>query len=104
MEYPQRQIPSSNVELGNNKNKHLDIKLNQQHIEHLPGESILDSLEREKVDAQFNCREGFCGVCRTKLIQGTVEYTLDPLAFIDDDEILTCCTQPTSHIEIKMEY
>jgi ferredoxin len=66
------------------------------------GETILETLEREKIQADFNCREGFCGVCRTKLVTGEIDYQLDPLAFIDDDEVLTCCTVPISDIEIKL--
>ena len=39
---------------------------------------------------------------RSKLINGEVEYTTDPLAFIDDDEILPCCCIPISNIEIEL--
>jgi len=48
----------------------------------------------------YHCREGFCGACRVRKIIGTVDYTLDPLAFIDDDEILPCCSTPKTDIEI----
>jgi len=68
------------------------------------GDSVLETLEKANLDVHFNCREGYCGVCRTKLLAGTVEYRVEPLAFIDDDEILTCCTIPTSNLKIKMEY
>lgn len=79
------------------------IKLDNTLVACNKGEAILDALESNGIDAQFNCREGFCGVCRTKLLSGSVSYLLDPLAFIDDDEILTCCTTPNSDIEIKIE-
>jgi ferredoxin len=68
------------------------------------GETILETLEREDVNVNFNCREGFCGVCRAKLLSGCVNYRVEPLAYIDDDEILTCCTIPTSDITINVEY
>lgn len=67
-------------------------------------ESVLEALERANVEVNYNCREGFCGVCRTKLLSGTVEYKIEPLAFIDDDEILSCCTLPSSNISIKIQY
>ena len=67
-------------------------------------ESVLEALERANVEVNYNCREGFCGVCRTKLLSGTVEYRIEPLAFIDDDEILSCCTLPSSNIAIKIQY
>lgn len=82
----------------------LTIKLGQQELSHQAGETVLDTLERNGIEAEYNCREGFCGVCRTKLQRGSVDYTLDPLAFIEDDEILTCCTVPKSNIDIKVDY
>lgn len=72
-------------------------------IEHQPEKSILESLEAENVDVHFHCREGFCGACRTKLHSGEVEYTTDPLAYIDDDEILPCCCIPITDISISVE-
>lgn len=80
------------------------ITLEQQKFIHKAGETVLETLQRNGIDTEFNCKEGFCGVCRTKLLKGCVEYNLDPLAFIDDDEILSCCTLPKGNIEIKIEY
>jgi ferredoxin len=65
-------------------------------------DSLLSHLEQQNIDVHYHCREGYCGACRTKLISGDVEYTTDPLAFIDDDEILPCCCKPTSDIQIKL--
>lgn len=65
--------------------------------------TILNTLEREKIESHFHCRDGFCGACRCTLKKGTVEYKEYPLAFIGDNEILTCCSYPTSNIEISVE-
>jgi ferredoxin len=72
----------------------------QQSFPHSKDHSLLESIEQSKVDIQSHCREGFCGACRTKLVSGEVEYTTDPLAYIDDDEILPCCCVPISDITI----
>lgn len=64
--------------------------------------TVLDSLEQQGVEVHYHCREGFCGACRTKLIEGQVEYCTDPLAFIDDDEILPCCCKPTTNLVIRL--
>nr|WP_244903100.1 class I ribonucleotide reductase maintenance protein YfaE [Lacimicrobium alkaliphilum] len=64
--------------------------------------SLLDSLESHQLEVHSHCREGFCGACRTKLIHGEVEYITDPLAYIDDDEILPCCCVPKSDLVIKL--
>jgi ferredoxin len=80
------------------------ISIGGKVIETHEGESVLETLERQNIEVNYNCREGFCGVCRTKLLSGSVDYRIEPLAFIDDDEILSCCTVPTSDISIKFEY
>ena len=64
--------------------------------------SILEALEGAAVDVQYHCRDGFCGACRCKIISGSVDYFTDPLAFIDDDEILPCCSRPSSDIKIEI--
>lgn len=65
-------------------------------------QTLLENLEAHKVEVHFHCREGFCGACRTKLIEGQVEYITDPLAYIDDDEILPCCCKAKSDLKIKL--
>jgi ferredoxin len=64
--------------------------------------TILSALEAADVHIHYHCREGFCGACRTKLLEGEVEYTTDPLAFIDDDEILPCCCIAKCQLKIKV--
>ncbi|MCP3427418.1 class I ribonucleotide reductase maintenance protein YfaE [Alteromonas sp. LMIT007] len=65
-------------------------------------DTILEDLEENNVTLEYHCREGFCGACRCKLISGEVDYTIDPLAFIDDDEILPCCTIPLTDIMLDI--
>lgn len=66
-------------------------------------ETILNTLERENIESHYHCKDGFCGACRCSLTKGTVEYKQYPLAFIGDNEILTCCAYPTSNIVIKID-
>ena len=67
-----------------------------------PDKTLLESLEEAGIEVHYHCREGFCGACRTKLLSGEVDYTTDPLAFFDDDEILPCCCKATSDIKISI--
>tara|TARA_R110000868_G_scaffold251251_3_gene508004 strand:- start:1393 stop:1662 length:270 start_codon:yes stop_codon:yes gene_type:complete len=71
-------------------------------VQHTPPNTLLETIELHQIEIQYHCREGYCGACRSKLIKGEVEYTTDPLAFIDDDEILPCCCNPMSNIEIEL--
>ena len=76
----------------------------QQTVEvnSLSDETLLESLERHQIEVQYHCRDGFCGACRCKLLKGDIRYTTDPLAFIDDDEILPCCTKAKGAIAIEL--
>lgn len=73
-------------------------------IETADNQTLLETLETNKIHIHYQCRDGFCGACRTTLLSGSVEYTTDPLAFIDDDEILPCCCYATSNCKIKVNY
>lgn len=65
--------------------------------------TILNTLEKADIESHFHCRDGFCGACRCTLKKGTVAYHEYPLAFVGDNEILTCCAYPTSDIEIEID-
>ncbi|HIF9108091.1 TPA: class I ribonucleotide reductase maintenance protein YfaE [Photobacterium damselae] len=64
--------------------------------------SILESLELNDVKVEFQCRNGYCGACRCKLIDGEVKYIKDTLAFVNEDEVLICSAAPKSNITIKL--
>ena len=81
-----------------------DVRVNDSHSSFSAENdgSLLEHLEANDIEVHYHCREGYCGACRTKLNEGSVEYHIDPLAFIDDDEILPCCCKPSSHINITL--
>lgn len=69
-------------------------------------QTLLDALEDQGIRLEYNCRSGYCGACRVKLIEGEVAYKSQPLAFIHHDEILACSAVPQGqhiHIEIDEE-
>lgn len=57
----------------------------------LPGESLLDGLERTGHEVEYQCRSGYCGVCRLTLLGGSVSYAEQPLAYVGQSEVLPCC-------------
>lgn len=65
-------------------------------------DSLLESLESQNIDAHFQCREGYCGSCRAQLLEGNVHYTSEPLAWLNEGEILLCCCIPRSHLKLKL--
>ncbi|CUW22571.1 MULTISPECIES: class I ribonucleotide reductase maintenance protein YfaE [Serratia] len=63
---------------------------------------LLDVLELHDVEVEYQCRSGYCGACRLKLVKGEVVYHQQPLAFINDGEILPCCCMPLTDIELEL--
>ncbi|WP_337843207.1 class I ribonucleotide reductase maintenance protein YfaE [Rheinheimera sp.] len=64
--------------------------------------SLLDALEAGQQQVNYQCREGYCGACRCKLLSGTVTYLNEPLAFVRKGEFLPCCSVPAGDIEIEV--
>jgi ferredoxin len=65
--------------------------------------SLLESLEAQQIQVPYQCREGYCGSCRTELLSGEVAYLSEPMAWINDNEILPCCCVPKSPLSIKLK-
>ena len=64
--------------------------------------SLLEILERESIKIEYQCRHGFCGSCRVKLIEGKVDYFEEPIAFIPNNYILSCCCRIKSDLVIEI--
>ena len=64
--------------------------------------SLLVALEAHQVEVEYQCRSGYCGACRLKLLKGEVTYRQQPLAFINQGEILPCCCMPLTDIELEI--
>ncbi|TDQ57421.1 ferredoxin [Mesocricetibacter intestinalis] len=64
--------------------------------------SLLENLERQGIQHEYQCRSGYCGSCRVRLKKGRVSYPQPPLAFLQEDEILPCCCRLESDLEIDL--
>lgn len=73
----------------------------QLHFQNAP--TLLESLEAQNIQVPYQCRDGYCGACRCKKISGEVNYTKEPMAWINDDEILPCVSIPTSDLKLKLK-
>lgn len=68
----------------------------QQHT------SLLMALEQKKVKMFSECRNGYCGACKTKVISGSVTYHTEPLVHLEKDECLPCCCSPSSDLNLEL--
>ena len=63
-------------------------------------ESILTELEAHNVLINYSCRQGHCGSCILKLVDGEVLHQ-ECLVPLSEGEILACQSKPTTDIKIK---
>jgi ferredoxin len=66
-------------------------------------ETLLDGLERTGHEVEYQCRSGYCGMCRVKMLRGEVRYLEQPLAFVATDEILPCCCVPADDLTLDCQ-
>jgi NAD(P)H-flavin reductase len=70
------------------------------------GETVLEATLRQGLDMPFVCRDGACGVCKGRILKGTVDYGTYQEGVLTeaekaDGKALFCCAKPTSDLEIE---
>lgn len=63
--------------------------------------TALQVLESLGYDVRSECRSGFCGACRLKA-NGKAIYKQEPIGYCTDDEVLVCCLDFNSDINIEL--
>ncbi|WP_420993090.1 pyridoxamine 5'-phosphate oxidase family protein [Cupriavidus sp. 30B13] len=58
--------------------------------------SLLELAEQRGLAPGFGCRNGSCGTCRTRVLQGAVAYLETPEFAVEDGEALICCAVPAA--------
>ena len=71
-----------------------------------PDETVLDAALRQGVTLPYGCKDGTCGVCKGKMLEGSVEYRKpEPQALSDADKAagmaLYCCAHATTDLVIE---
>jgi ferredoxin len=65
---------------------------------------VLDAALEAGVKILFNCREGFCGTCKSKLVSGEVDMNhnggIRPKE-IAAGKFLPCCSKPRSNLVVE---
>jgi len=70
------------------------------------GETILEASLRQGLNLPYLCRDGACGVCKGKILRGTVDYGIYQKGVLTDAEkeeglALFCCAKPLSDLAIE---
>jgi hypothetical protein len=57
-------------------------------------DSVLELAEANDLNPSYSCRQGICGTCKCKLLEGEVEYFETPVAAIAEGSALICIAKP----------
>jgi len=70
------------------------------------GETILEAALHGGLSFPYVCRDGACGACKGKILQGTVDYGVYQKSALTDAEkaegkALFCCAKPLSNLDVE---
>ncbi|MFJ6630156.1 PDR/VanB family oxidoreductase [Streptomyces sp. NPDC091376] len=61
------------------------------------GRSVLDAVRDELPDVSYSCRQGFCGTCRQRVLEGGIDHRDELLTDAErSDSMLICVSRCTS--------
>ncbi|MBF2049293.1 MAG: FHA domain-containing protein [Leptolyngbya sp. IPPAS B-1204] len=77
---------------------------NQEVIDE-SAESILDLAEQAGIKIRSNCRQGVCGACKKRKLEGVVKYESEPDGLDREEQeagyILTCVAAPVGRVVVE---
>ncbi|MGF1425427.1 MOSC domain-containing protein [Kitasatospora sp. LaBMicrA B282] len=65
-------------------------------------DSLLTLAEACDIPTRWSCRTGVCHTCVTPLVSGGVDYVAEPLEAPEPDEVLICCSRPTTEVVLDL--
>jgi CDP-4-dehydro-6-deoxyglucose reductase len=83
----------------------ITLKKSQRSFIAEEGEKLLDAALREGVTVPYGCRNGACGACKARLVEGEVDHGQhEPFALTDDDKsdgkLLLCTARAKTDLVI----
>jgi ferredoxin-NADP reductase/MOSC domain-containing protein YiiM/ferredoxin len=64
--------------------------------------SLLELAEACDVPVRWSCRTGVCQNCRSALLDGQINYFIEPLDPPTDNDVLICCARPQTGVELDL--
>ena len=84
----------------------ITVQPSGRSFETTPGEGMLAAGIRQGVGLPYGCKDGACGSCKCKLLEGTVVHGLHQAKALSEAEelagfVLTCCGVPHSDVVLE---
>ena len=64
--------------------------------------SLLELAEACDVPVRWSCRTGVCHTCMAGLIEGSIDYSPEPLESPAPGNVLVCCSQPSGDVTLDL--
>ncbi|MBP0616498.1 2Fe-2S iron-sulfur cluster-binding protein [Jiella mangrovi] len=64
--------------------------------------TLLDFAEAQGLSPNFECRDGICGTCACRKLDGEVSYAEEPLEPPEDGHVLLCCSVPRGDVTLDL--
>ena len=86
----------------------VQLDASDQSFEVKQDESLVDAAHRQGIHLPYSCRDGTCGTCKAKVINGEVKHDHYSKQALSDEEladglILCCQAQACSDIELEVD-
>jgi hypothetical protein len=79
------------------------VQSQQTIIWQADAENLLEFAEANGLNPPYSCRQGICGTCECKILEGEVEYQTTPTARVEDGSVLICISKPkTSKVVLNL--
>jgi ferredoxin len=78
--------------------------VNGKNLKSTPGETVLQTIERNGLQINSGCRDGFCGSCRCHKVKGAHTLVVEPLAYCHTDELIACVSLTPEIGVLEIQY
>ena len=84
----------------------ITVKPSDRHFTAQPDETLLAAAIRQSVGMPYGCKDGACGTCKCKKLEGSVTHGAHQSKALSDEEeaagfVLTCCA--VAHSDVVLE-
>ena len=99
-------MTSNDSATGDPPGFHITVQPSGRNFDTAPGEAMLAAAIRQGVGLPYGCKDGACGSCKCRLLEGVVVHGVHQSKALSEAEeaagfVLTCCGVPHSDVVLE---